>query len=191
MVRDAEQTKQRLLEAAIAEFSAYGIAGARVDRIAAGAGANKSLIYSYFGSKEKLFEAVTTALLLDTVSEAPITPDDLPGYAVASVRQLSAASRRCCGCRCGSVSRPQPVRRSRRPCANRTPRRLPPSSTLRSPATVRTDIGGAELLSVIISLSLVGAYSAPGLDVAAQPAAVRKRQREAVRAAVASAISPG
>ena len=51
MARDAEQTKQRLLEAAIAEFSAYGIAGARVDRIAAGAGVNKSLIYSYFGSK--------------------------------------------------------------------------------------------------------------------------------------------
>ena len=44
---------------------------------------------------------------------------------------------------------------------------------------------------MIISLSLVGAYSAPGLDVGAQPAAVRKRQREAVRAAVASAISPG
>ena len=83
MARDAEQTKQRLLEAAIAEFSAYGIAGARVDRIAATARANKSLIYSYFGSKEKLFEAVTAALLLNTVGEAPITPDDLPGYAVA------------------------------------------------------------------------------------------------------------
>ena len=56
---------------------------------------------------------------------------------------------------------------------------------------MRTDIGAPELLAVIISLSLVGAYSAPGLNVGAQPAAARRRQREAVRAAVASAIRPG
>ena len=40
--RDAEATKARILEAATAEFAAHGIAGARVDRIAASAGANKS-----------------------------------------------------------------------------------------------------------------------------------------------------
>ncbi|ABY22864.1 transcriptional regulator, TetR family [Renibacterium salmoninarum ATCC 33209] len=38
MARDAQATKQRLLEAAVQEFSQYGIAGARVDRIAAVAG---------------------------------------------------------------------------------------------------------------------------------------------------------
>ena len=32
--RNAEATKERILDAALAEFSAYGIAGARVDRIA-------------------------------------------------------------------------------------------------------------------------------------------------------------
>ncbi len=190
MVRDAEQTKQRLLEAAIAEFSAYGIAGARVDRIAAGAGANKSLIYSYFGSKEKLFEAVTTALLLDTVSEAPITPDDLPGYAVAlydsylrrpEVLRLSMWFRLEAA---AGTPEPEALRKS-------NAAKIAAIKHAQAAGTVRTDIGGAELLSVIISLSLVGAYSAPGLDVAAQPAAVRKRQREAVRAAVASAISPG
>jgi AcrR family transcriptional regulator len=56
--RDSAATKERLLEAATAEFAAHGIAGARVDRIAAAARANKQLIYAYFGSKEQLFDAV-------------------------------------------------------------------------------------------------------------------------------------
>ena len=52
---DAQETRRRLLEAAITEFSCYGIAGARVDRIASTAKANKQAIYAYFGSKEALF----------------------------------------------------------------------------------------------------------------------------------------
>ena len=56
--RDAEATKARLLAAATAEFAAYGVAGARVDRIAGAAQANKQLIYAYFGSKDDLFDAV-------------------------------------------------------------------------------------------------------------------------------------
>jgi AcrR family transcriptional regulator len=81
MPRDAEDTKRRLLEAAAAEFAERGIAGARVDRIAAAASANKALIYSYFGNKEDLFGAVFDALVVDTVQDVPIDPDDLPGYA--------------------------------------------------------------------------------------------------------------
>jgi AcrR family transcriptional regulator len=81
MPRDAEATKARILEAATAEFAEHGIAGARVDRIAASAGANKSLIYAYFGSKDGLFDAVFDAAVVATVDEIPIDPDDLPGYA--------------------------------------------------------------------------------------------------------------
>ncbi len=81
MPRDAEATRARILEAATAEFAAHGIAGARVDRIAAAAGANKSLIYAYFGSKDGLFDAVFDAAVVATVDEIPIDPDDLPGYA--------------------------------------------------------------------------------------------------------------
>src|SRR5690349_17933351 len=81
MARDAEATKKRLLEAAATEFAERGIAGARVDRIAAAATANKALIYSYFGSKEELFDAVFNALVVDTVQDVPIDADDLPGYA--------------------------------------------------------------------------------------------------------------
>jgi len=57
VVRDAEATRQRILDAAEVEFSAKGLAGARVDVIAAGAGANKRMIYYYFGNKEALFLA--------------------------------------------------------------------------------------------------------------------------------------
>ena len=54
---DSQETRRRLLEAAITEFSCYGIAGARGDRIASAAKANKQAIYAYFGSKEALFDA--------------------------------------------------------------------------------------------------------------------------------------
>lgn len=79
--RDAEATKARILEAATAEFAEHGIAGARVDRIADAAGANKSLIYAYFGNKDGLFDAVFDAAVTSHVDEVPIDVDDLPGYA--------------------------------------------------------------------------------------------------------------
>src|SRR5262245_53299644 len=81
MARDAAETRKRLLEAATEEFATYGIAGARVDRVAAKAGANKSLIYTYFGNKEALFDSVFEALVLSALEAVPLDPDDLPGYA--------------------------------------------------------------------------------------------------------------
>jgi AcrR family transcriptional regulator len=55
--RDPERTRARILDAATAEFARYGLGGARVDRIAQRAGANKRMLYYYFGSKEALFLA--------------------------------------------------------------------------------------------------------------------------------------
>ena len=56
--RDADRSQGEILDAALAEFAALGLGGARVDRIAERAGVNKRLIYYYFGSKEDLFLAV-------------------------------------------------------------------------------------------------------------------------------------
>jgi AcrR family transcriptional regulator len=50
-------TRQKILDAALAEFARYGLGGARVDRIAQRAGANKRMLYYYFGDKEGLFLA--------------------------------------------------------------------------------------------------------------------------------------
>jgi TetR/AcrR family transcriptional regulator len=46
------------LTAARREFAASGLAGARVDEIAARAGVNKQLVYHYFGDKDALYLAV-------------------------------------------------------------------------------------------------------------------------------------
>ncbi|HVO06879.1 MAG TPA: TetR/AcrR family transcriptional regulator, partial [Burkholderiaceae bacterium] len=59
--RDREQTRARILAAAKAEFARGGLGGARVDRIAALAGANKRMLYYYFDSKDGLFRAVLEA----------------------------------------------------------------------------------------------------------------------------------
>ncbi len=56
--READVTRRRILDAAKAEFARLGLAGARVDAIAARAKANKRMIYHYFGSKEGLYVAV-------------------------------------------------------------------------------------------------------------------------------------
>ncbi len=54
----AQRTKQNILQAAEEIFAAKGLDGARVDDIAAAAGANKRMLYAYFGSKEQLYQTV-------------------------------------------------------------------------------------------------------------------------------------
>ncbi|SLN27878.1 TetR/AcrR family transcriptional regulator [Oceanibacterium hippocampi] len=56
--RDPERTRELILNAAIGEFSAKGLGGARVDEIAERSGVNKRMIYHYFGNKDGLFLAV-------------------------------------------------------------------------------------------------------------------------------------
>jgi AcrR family transcriptional regulator len=56
--RDAERTRQEILDAAAGEFAAHGLSGARVDAIAAKTQTTKRMIYYYFGSKEGLYEEV-------------------------------------------------------------------------------------------------------------------------------------
>jgi len=73
--RDAERSRQALLDAALDEFSERGYAGARVADIARRAGVNKQLINYYFGSKEGLYLAVQQAWL---DREADFAPPDLP-----------------------------------------------------------------------------------------------------------------
>ena len=56
--RDPEGMRLRILDAAKQEFAAHGLAGARVDRIAAKAGANKRMLYYHVGKKDDLYLAV-------------------------------------------------------------------------------------------------------------------------------------
>jgi AcrR family transcriptional regulator len=59
--RDPEGMRKRILEAATAEFARFGLSGARIDRIADVAGANKRMLYYHVGNKEKLYLEVLEA----------------------------------------------------------------------------------------------------------------------------------
>lgn len=77
-----QASRRRLLNAAAVEFACHGIAGARVDRISADAKVSKAQMYAYYGSKEGLFDAVLTHQVEGILDAAPLTAEDLPGYAV-------------------------------------------------------------------------------------------------------------
>ncbi|WP_243076829.1 TetR/AcrR family transcriptional regulator [Microbacterium sp. SS28] len=84
MAWDTERTKRLLLAAATAEFSEHGLAGARVDRIAAAAGVNKERIYQYFGKKDELFATVLAEALqeaLQAVQAEGTGPEAVGDYA--------------------------------------------------------------------------------------------------------------
>jgi AcrR family transcriptional regulator len=55
---DPERTMANIMEVAMAEFAEKGLAGARIDEIAAATRTSKRMIYYYFGSKEGLYLAV-------------------------------------------------------------------------------------------------------------------------------------
>ncbi len=83
MPPDSTDTKRRLLEAALREFAQHGLAGARVDRIAVLARANKRLIYAYYGNKEQLFDTVMVHSLGVLADAVPFHAEELSGYAGA------------------------------------------------------------------------------------------------------------
>ena len=90
MPPDATETKRRILAAAQDEFAAYGLAGARVDRIAKKAHANKQSIYMHFGTKEDLFDLVVADSLLDLADATPFDAAAIPQYARALFDMLAA-----------------------------------------------------------------------------------------------------
>ncbi len=63
--RDPERTRASILSAAIEEFTAHGLDGARVDDIAERSGVNKRMIYYYFGDKNGLYLSVLEAIYSD------------------------------------------------------------------------------------------------------------------------------
>ncbi|OCR21802.1 TetR family transcriptional regulator [Pseudomonas syringae] len=60
-----EKTRDNILQAAIVEFVAQGLSGARVDAIAERTHTSKRMIYYYFNSKEQLYAEVLEKLYGD------------------------------------------------------------------------------------------------------------------------------
>src|SRR6185312_381707 len=66
----SDLTRQKILAAAIREFSAHGLAGARTDAIAEAAKVNKALLYYYFKSENSLYTAALEAVAGKIVQSA-------------------------------------------------------------------------------------------------------------------------
>ncbi|MEN8154721.1 MAG: TetR/AcrR family transcriptional regulator, partial [Acidobacteriota bacterium] len=56
-------TKEKIIDAAVTEFSKGGYPGARVENIAVNAGVNKAMIFYYFGSKEELYKVIIKKII--------------------------------------------------------------------------------------------------------------------------------
>jgi len=188
--RDAAASKRRLLAAAAAEFVAHGVAGARVDRIAAAAGANKRLIYDYFGHKDGLFDAVLERFTEDAVGAVPIDAADLPAYACRlfdyhcdnpDLLRLVTWAR--------LEGRTTPSAQEQRHASYR--RRAAAIEDAQRDGTVTTAFTGPQLLDMIESLAV--GWTAAARGVLASPRqlqAERAAQRDAIADAVRRIVDP-
>jgi TetR/AcrR family transcriptional regulator len=89
--RDPERTRERILDAAVVEFSEHGFSGARISAIAARAGVNQQLISYYFDGKEGLYRALQDRWRV--ISAGASQPDRPIADVVAAFLRLSVEQR--------------------------------------------------------------------------------------------------
>jgi AcrR family transcriptional regulator len=75
MTQPAEHTRERLLQAALRQFSQRGFAATTVKQIAADVGLKAPAIYNHYASKEELLAAAST-WALDAFQESVLGGDD-------------------------------------------------------------------------------------------------------------------
>jgi AcrR family transcriptional regulator len=182
-----EATLRRILDAATEEFALRGIAGARMERITAAAHTNKAQLYSYFGSKEGLFDAVIEDRVDHAVSAVTFDIDDLPGFAVAQYDE--------------NLRQPNLVRLitwtrlERHPTGHwfDTPRHEPKLAAIaqaQQEGRIRACDPGDLLIMI---MGMAGSWS-PASSVytasASEPKTVHERRREILRESVARLIEP-
>lgn len=74
-MRSTTELRGQILAAARAEFAQFGLAGARIDRIARTAQASKERLYAHFGDKETLFRQVVVTDTAEFVRSVPLRPE--------------------------------------------------------------------------------------------------------------------
>ena len=152
MPRDSTATKTRILDAATAEFAAHGLAGARVDRLADRAGANKQLIYAYFGSKEQLFDATLELHIERLLDAVPFDAYNLPSYAAALFDFGVAHPELLRLLRWHTLERPGELARLEH-TMNSTQRKLAALAEAQAAGKVDATLAPAELLAVVLSIA--------------------------------------
>jgi AcrR family transcriptional regulator len=79
-VRTTTQLRDTILGAARSEFAQYGLAGARIDRIARAADASKERLYAHFKDKETLFRSVVAADMAEFFAAVTLRADAVPEF---------------------------------------------------------------------------------------------------------------
>ena len=187
---DGRATRRRLLDAAAAEFARYGIAGARVDRIAAAAPANKAQIYAWFTSKDGLFDAVFAEHLALIVDLVPLDATDLPGYAVRLYDSYLARPEVVLLATWARLER-VPTGDLLTPAAADVASKHAAIAQAQDLGLVTAEMTPADVYSLIIGLSM--AWSPASVTVAADPGddpAEHERRRTALAAVVRGAFTP-
>lgn len=89
--RDAEATRNSILDAAEQEFAKVGLWGARTESIAARTGVTKAMIHYYFENKENLYRAVMERLIarrtadLESLHVDDLSPTDAVNAVVHNI----------------------------------------------------------------------------------------------------------
>lgn len=86
----ADETRRRILRAAVREFSTHGLSGARTDAIARSARVNKALLYYYFRNKQGLYAAALQEVSAEVVKNSLAALD--PSYSAGERLLRSALS---------------------------------------------------------------------------------------------------
>jgi AcrR family transcriptional regulator len=188
--RDSEATKALLLRAATSEFAEYGLAGARIDRIAEKAGANKRLIYVYFGDKDRLFDAVIDDQSQAVMRAVPLADGDLVAFAATRFDYILAnpAAHRIAIWR--AFERAEPT--DDEVAAYRD--RLAGLTAAQAAGRLRADIPAADLFALVLRMTESWLSTPPALRAAAGDESMSadrlKQPRAALLAAVRSVVEP-
>ena len=148
MPPDATETKRRLMEAAVDEFARYGLAGARVDRIAETAAANKRSIYMHFGTKEELFDKVVADGMSELAEAVSIDAGHLPDYAGALFDRLRQRPHITRLYLWAGLERQQPIDAE----VEEYRRNVAAVEAAQEAGRIRSDIPAVELLAMVIAL---------------------------------------
>lgn len=188
--RDSEATKALLLRAATTEFAEHGLAGARIDRIADRAGANKRLIYVYFGDKDRLFDAVIDDQSRAVTRAVPLTDGDLVTFAATRYDYVLAypEARRIAVWR--AFERAEPTEEE--VASYRA--RLDSVTAAQQAGRLRADIPAADLFALVLRMTESWLSAPPALRAAAGDESMSAdrlaEHRTALLAAVRSVVEP-
>ena len=188
--RNSKATKELLLAAASEEFSEYGLAGARIDRIAERAGANKRLLYVYFGDKDQLFDTVLARHIEALMESIPLKDGDLTAFAAARFDFMLANPQVSRLSSWRILERSEPTEAERQTFEER----VASVAAAQEAGRIRSDIPAIDLFAIVLRMtdSWLGAPAALRGVVGEDPMSARRlrEHRAALLAAVRSVTAP-